>query len=83
MTRQVEIRGVGRVDFLVGERLVIEVDGREYHVDVERFENDRRRDALLSGLGFRVLRFSYEQVLRRWSEVAAAVFGAIARGDHL
>ncbi|MDO9398292.1 MAG: hypothetical protein Q7T71_17230 [Herbiconiux sp.] len=29
---QVEIRGVGFVDLLIGERLVIEVDGREWHV---------------------------------------------------
>ena len=80
---QVAISGVGRVDFLVGSRLVIEVDGRQYHIDPDRFENDRRRDARLSAMGYRVLRFSYRQVTNSWSEVKAAIVGAIARGDHL
>jgi very-short-patch-repair endonuclease len=79
---QVYIAEVGWVDFLIGECLVIEVDGAEYHTDPERFEADRMRDARLSHLGFRVLRFSYEQVMFRWPEVELAVLSAIARGDH-
>jgi very-short-patch-repair endonuclease len=79
---QVYIAGVGWVDFLIGECLVIEVDGAEYHTDPERFEADRMRDARLSHLGYRVLRFSYEQVMFRWPEVELAVLSAIARGDH-
>ena len=78
---QVQIRGVGRVDLLIGEALVIEVDGWEYHSDRDQFELDRRRDARLSALGYRVLRFSYRQVFERWSEVRAAILAAIARGD--
>jgi very-short-patch-repair endonuclease len=80
---QVRVRGVGRVDLVVGERLVIEVDGRAYHSDPEAFERDRRRDAQLSIRGFRVLRFSYQQVMSHWSEVKGSVLAAIARGDHL
>jgi very-short-patch-repair endonuclease len=80
---QVRIPGVGRVDLLLGTRLVIELDGWEYHADRERFEADRRRDARLSARGFRVLRFSYHQVMDSWFEVQAAVLGALARGDHL
>lgn len=83
LRRQVSIPGVGRVDFLIGERLVVEVDGAEYHTDPVRFEADRRRDAVLSRLGYRVLRFSYRQVMFAWAEVEAAVFGAVLRGDHL
>lgn len=79
--RQVLIPGVGRVDFLIGERLIIEVDGAEYHTDPDAFERDRRRDAVLSALGYRVLRFSYQQVVHRWAEVEAAVFAAFIRGD--
>lgn len=78
--RQVSIPTIGRVDFLLG-RLVIEVDGRSYHSDSERFESDRRRDARLSVLGYRVLRFSHDQVTRRMPEVEAAILAAIARGD--
>lgn len=80
---QVTIMGVGRVDFLIGSRLVIEVDGRAYHSDPGQFEADRRRDARLSTRGYRVLRFSYKQVTERWSEVKSAITAAIARGDHL
>ena len=79
---QARIPGVGRVDFLVGSRLVIEVDGANYHTDPERFEADRRRDAILSRLGYRVLRFSYTQVLYRWHEVEAAILASVFRGDH-
>ncbi|WP_349901729.1 DUF559 domain-containing protein [Parafrigoribacterium humi] len=79
---QVKIPRVGRVDMLIGTRLVIEVDGYAYHADPERFEADRRRDARLSALGYRVLRFSYKQVMHHWSEVRAAVAAAMDRGDH-
>lgn len=83
VTCQVRIGGVGRVDFVVGTRLVIEVDGYQFHADRERFERDRRRDAQLSIRGFRVLRFSYDQVFNRWAEVRGAIEAAIDRNDHL
>lgn len=82
MRPQVHIPGIGRVDFLIGELLVIEVDGAEYHTDPVRFEADRRRDAILSRLGYRVLRFSYLQVMSRWREVEDAILAAVIRGDH-
>lgn len=81
LQRQVWIDG-RRVDFLVGRRLVIEVDGVAYHIDPVRFEADRTRDAELCALDYLVLRFSYNQVMYRWHEVQAAVLAAIARGDH-
>lgn len=80
---QVRIPGVGRVDFLIGEALVIEIDGKGYHDTASSFEKDRRRDAALSERGFRVLRFSYRQVLEDWPTVEAAVLAAVSRGDHL
>jgi very-short-patch-repair endonuclease len=75
--------GEDRVDFLLGERLVIEVDGKEFHTDERWFERDRSRDARLSVRGCRVLRFSYAQVVYRWPEVEAAIRAALWRGDHL
>ena len=51
-----------RVDFLLGQRLVVEVDGKRHHDDPDAFERDRERDALLAAWGYRVLRFSYRQV---------------------
>jgi len=80
--RQMHVPGVGRVDFVIGDRLIVEVDGAAYHTDPQAFERDRRRDALLSAHGFRVLRFSYRQVVERWHEVEVAVLAAVLRGDH-
>jgi len=80
--RQVKIAPVGRVDFVFGDRLVVEIDGYEYHSSRDDFESDRRRDAMLSALGYRVLRFSHRQVMDRWTEVETAVLAAISRGDR-
>lgn len=82
ISRQRRIAGIGRVDFLIGDRLIVEVDGAEYHTDREQFEADRHRDALLSARGYRVLRFSFRQVMFAWAEVEAAVLAAVVRGDH-
>ena len=82
MRSQVKVPGVGFVDFIIGERLAIEIDGFAYHSDPDNFEADRRRDARLSARGFRVLRFSYKQITSQWAEVRAAVMASIARGDH-
>lgn len=82
LRRQVRIPGAGRVDFLVGRRLVIEVDGAAYHTDPMQFEEDRRRDATLSRMGYRVLRFSYRQVMDHWNDVENAILAAVLRGDH-
>jgi very-short-patch-repair endonuclease len=80
--RQVDIALVGRVDFVIGDRLVIEVDGETYHADTDQFETDRTRDAALAAQGYRVLRFSYRQVMHRFDEVTAAIRSALARDAH-
>jgi very-short-patch-repair endonuclease len=79
--QQVEIGSVGRVDFVVGRTLVIEVDGAQFHSSVEAFERDRVRDAELSIRGYRVLRFSYRQLTVTPGLVMRAVVASIARGD--
>ena len=80
--RQVRILGIGRVDFVFGDRLIVEIDGEEFHSGAEEFEADRRRDAALSAMGYRVLRFSYRQVMFDWTSVETSVRAAIARGDR-
>lgn len=53
------------VDFLWrAERLVVEVDGRAYHASSNRFERDRRRDATLLAAGYRVMRVTWEQIVK-------------------
>lgn len=52
------------VDFLWRRaKLVVEADGRETHLTRAAFETDRARDARLTVLGFRVVRFTYRQIV--------------------
>jgi very-short-patch-repair endonuclease len=80
---QVTIGGVGRVDFVVGDRLVIEVDGQDWHDTPSQFEKDRARDARLVATGFAVLRFSYRRVMHELAEVEREVLAVVRAGDHL
>ncbi len=79
---QVELPG-GRVDFVLGERLLVEVDGSEHHSGHAEFVRDRERDALHKALGYVVVRFTYEQVVHRWHEVESVLFLIVSRGEHL
>lgn len=76
------IAGVGSVDLLIGDRLVLEVDGWEFHSKRVDFENDRRRDLELARQGYRVLRASFWQVMNDWDSVFAVIRELIARGEH-
>lgn len=78
---QVDIAGAGRVDFLVGERLVIETDGRAFHTGTA-FEEDRRRDFALVTGGYLVLRLSYRQVMGDRARTRAGILALVARGEH-
>jgi len=69
-----------RVDFLIGGWLIVEVDGKRYHVDEESFEADRERDALFASWGYRVLRFSYRQVIEDLPWVLDVISTVLARG---
>lgn len=76
---QVFIQEVGRVDLLVEGRVVVEIDGFAYHCGLEEFTRDRRRDATLQSLGFRVLRFTWADVVRRPDYVVATVRRVLAQ----
>jgi len=82
LRRQVAIPGVGKVDFLIGERLVVEIDSRTFHDTPKGRATDRRRDLVLSVAGYRCLRFGYEQVVHTMGRVIAAVIASVSRGDH-
>ena len=67
------------VDFLWRRhRVVVETDGFRHHGDRTAFEADRARDAHLQSLGFRVLRFTYRQVMEDRSAVVAALRGLLS-----
>lgn len=55
---------VGRVDFAWSkERLVVETDGFAFHADRRAYRADRRRGNALVLAGWRLLRFSWEDVV--------------------
>lgn len=70
-----------RVDFLIGERLVVQIDGG-HHVDAQR-SSDIAHDALLKLHGYHVIRISYPQLMQQWHEVHALIIAAIAQRLHL
>jgi very-short-patch-repair endonuclease len=68
--------GAYEVDFLWQEaRLAVEVDGYAFHGDRAAFERDRRRDAALLSAGWRVMRFTWRQIV----EEPLLVVGRIAQ----
>lgn len=70
-----------QVDLLIGERLVIQIDGAT-HAGAQR-TSDIAHDAQLVLRGYHPLRFSYEQVMDRWHDVQAVIMEAVAQGKHL
>jgi very-short-patch-repair endonuclease len=71
--------GAFEVDFLWREHhLIVETDGAATHLTAEAFEEDRRRDAHLSMLGFRTLRFTWRQVVHEPRFMARAITAAVA-----
>lgn len=78
---QVRISGVGRVDFVIGGRLILETDGAENHGGASERHRDLWRDSVASRLGFETLRFDYALVVHQWEIVERAIVAALARLD--
>jgi very-short-patch-repair endonuclease len=70
-----------RVDFLIGDRLVIQIDGG-HHVGRQR-DADIAHDARLLLMGYHVIRVSFVQVVHDWPAVQDAIMRAVAQGLHL
>lgn len=69
-----------RVDFLVGARLVLQIDG-SHHVGAQR-TSDIVHDANLMLQGYHVIRVGYRQVIDDWPGVQDLIARAIAQGLH-
>ncbi|WP_396641448.1 endonuclease domain-containing protein [Microbacterium sp.] len=80
LRRQIWIAG-HRVDLLIGDRLVLQIDGG-HHVGAQR-EEDIAHDAALRLLGYHVIRVGYAQVIDRWHEVQDLIMRAVAQRLHL
>ncbi|WP_235007939.1 endonuclease domain-containing protein [Microbacterium timonense] len=69
------------VDFLIGERLVLQIDGG-HHVGTQR-RADITHDADLLLRGYHVIRVGYWQVMDDWPMVQQLIMTAVAQGLHL
>ena len=74
---------VGRVDLLIGDALIVEVDGVENHGGAENRHKDLRRDTHAAIWGFVTLRFDYALVVHDWPTVEHAILAYVDRGLHL
>lgn len=70
-----------RFDFLVDERLVVEIDGAAYHSSPDAIERDAERDRVLVAKGFEVLRIPAKVALYNPKEAIERV--RTARSDWL
>lgn len=70
------------VDALIGDRLIVQIDGFEFHRAADR-RRDLHHDTQLVLLGYTVLRFDYQQILFDWPHVQTTILTAMAQGLHL
>ncbi len=69
------------VDFLwPAERLVVEVDGYQFHGHRRAFERDRKKGLALAAAGYRVIRISWLQLVHQPLLVAVQLAQALAIG---
>lgn len=80
LTQQAVILGK-RVDILIGERLILEIDGAT-HTGSQR-DRHIAFDALAAWHGYHVIRVSYQQMLHQWPEIQPTIVVAVAQGRHL
>lgn len=59
-------------------RLAVELDGWERHKDRQAFQRDRAKGNGLTRAGWRVLRFTHDDVARRPAQTAALIAGLLA-----
>jgi hypothetical protein len=60
------------------QRVAVELDGRAAHARTAAFESDRRKDAALSAIGLRPLRFTWLRVTREPGDVIAELDATLA-----
>ncbi len=79
-----QVKLAGRfVDIVVGDRLVLQIDGFEFHSSSAQRGSDIAHDAELRLRGYTVLRLSYAQIVHDWESVATTIRRAVAAGLHL
>ena len=69
-----------RFDFALPEHQIgIEIDGHNWHSTRQQRQHDAKRDRILQGLGWRVLRFAAAEVTRNADECAKEVLDLLKK----
>jgi very-short-patch-repair endonuclease len=76
---EVHIPEVGRVDLAIEGRLLVEIDGYEFHSSREHYRKDRNRWNAATAAGWKTLRITAEMVLHDPEGLVLLVRGALAR----
>ena len=79
---QVPVFDGGRVDLLVGDRLIIECDSFRHHGERSRYHLDRSRDRASLVEGCLVLRLTWEDIWLRWEETTSVLQTLIRKRVH-
>ena len=66
--------------FWPAQKLIVEIDGWRYHSSRRAFERDRRKDAALQAVGYRVIRITYTRLTQEPYSVSAQL-GALLKLD--
>lgn len=78
---QVSLKEIGRADMVLGDWLIIELDGLGFH-DAETFHRDRRRDRISVRRGYLTIRITWHHVLTDWDGVLADILHVVRTRKH-
>jgi very-short-patch-repair endonuclease len=79
---QVQLPGIGRVDFLIEGFLIVEVDGYAFHSNREAMRRDLGRNNASTVNGFAVLRYMPEHIWFEPERVIAEIRAVLSRTPH-
>lgn len=81
LVRQYHVKGTRyHLDFAVPDLLLaIEIDGHAWHSTRQQRQHDSQRDRILTGLGWRVVRFTASEVTRNADGCAEEVLSLIKK----
>jgi hypothetical protein len=65
------------------QKLIVEVDSFQFHKSRQAFENDRRRDQILTAAGHTVIRITWHQLTREPYRVIATIAQALTRAERV
>jgi very-short-patch-repair endonuclease len=78
--RQVQVAGVGRVDFLIAGWLIVEVNGFQFHSSRSAWRKDMGRSNIAQTHGYAVLGYAPEQIWNSPDKVLQEISAVLQRG---